>query len=105
MTPWAVGVRLELALDLGGVELAALGPVPRVVAVDVGVAHEHFEHRGGLHVVALGLDVDGRDQRMDEHASEVEGDGIDDAGHGGRLGRSGYVRSSTATSRLGATTR
>ena len=86
MTPWAVGVRVELSLDLGGVELAPLGPVPGVVGVDVGVAHEHLEHRGGLHVVALGLDVDRRDQRMDEHAAEVEGDGIDEAGHGVRLG-------------------
>jgi hypothetical protein len=79
-------------LDLGGVELAPLGPVPGVVGVDVGVAHEHFEHGGGLHVVSLGLGMDRRDQRVDEHAPEVEGNGITNTAPGATaLGSRMYV--------------
>jgi len=48
---------LELPLDLGGVELAALGPVPRVVAVDwheiAGICEEAYRVVAPKRLVAV----------------------------------------------------
>jgi len=61
----------EQSLDIGDGDLAALAPVPRVVAAVTG-AQQHLEQHGGGDPVTLSYLTDLIGDRGDEHTTEIE---------------------------------